>query len=183
VWIDLDEDKILNRWKQEHQSAANFNTPAATRKRHRETPGTVEGYGTAMKAQRLEASSNSKKSRSPQISDHSLLPTGKLACRLDNCRQHLPMTAKAAGKPHAKCSLHRWALGRAHDDVRNNLLFCSDCYVVLCVDCFSVFHTEEDIVNKKEDLRKMMEKELLLKKEFVWRKKQPHADTLNNDRS
>ena len=94
-----------------------------------------------------------KQSKSPPISDTSLAPTGKLKCRLDyfECK-HLPISAEKAGKPLAKCGLHRWALGR-EGEVRKSILVCGDCNVSLCVDCFRVFHTVADLSSLKEELK------------------------------
>ena len=127
MWIDLEEDTILAKWKNaacdanpvdDDSIASPLREPHQSNKRSQlpevdNTPlmihGSVEAYGSAMKARRLADSSDVKdsKSRSPQINDTSLSSSGKLCCCLDfHSKQHLPMAPKAAGKPNAKCSLH-----------------------------------------------------------------------------
>jgi Transposase IS4 len=190
LWIDLNEDAVMAQWKQQHKkdaaATATEDLPQTNKKNRKRSPlqdqqsentqsaplGSVEDYGSAAKARRLLSSDDAKsKSRSPQISDISLSSCGKMCCRLEfHSKRHLPMSPKAAGKPNAKCALHRWALGR-ESDVRSNILHCPDCCVSLCIDCYSVFHIEEDLIGKKEKLATMMEEDLKAKQELLKKKK------------
>ena len=53
--------------------------------------------------------------KSPQLTDDTLSPSGKLKGRLDyfGGKKHLPLSREAAGKTNStRCALHRWAGGR-----------------------------------------------------------------------
>ena len=99
-------------------------------------------------------SSAGSSSRNARVNDQSLDPgVGALKCRLDSFSNHFPehFDDKRAGK----CQLHRWARGRKGKEVRNaKVLHCSTCNVSLCSKCWKVFHGEEDLIGKKDDIAK-----------------------------
>ena len=76
--------------------------------------------------------------------DDALLPLGKLGCRLDVEKDHLPM-AKAG--PTNQCAMHRWSCG---EEVYSMVSFCPTCKVNLCIDCYRPFHYDRDLVNNKK---------------------------------
>ena len=162
VMIDVDGDKRIKDWKSRHQQES-IRLSGNKRHRQQETPlSPAPPAGTRpAKAARTGPSPivllDSPKPKSPQLSDASLAPTGKLKCRLNFYDfRHLPVTKESAGKPFAKCSLHRWACGR-DGEVRGGISICEDCNVSLCVDCYKVFHTQEDLTSVKEELKEGLE--------------------------
>ena len=91
------------------------------------------------------------------ITDNSLRPNGKYTKRLFNPRAHFPKECVLIGaddkgkrvRKQPSCGLHGW-LGKQS---RNKVLHCSTCNVNLCVDCYEMFHTEADLVAKKDELK------------------------------
>ena len=66
--------------------------------------------------------------------------------RLDHSVQHW---ARPRESPKAKCALHYWA---SSIEDRSQIVFCSVCEVHLCTFCFEIYHTDEDLAEKKETL-------------------------------
>ena len=83
--------------------------------------------------------------KSVHVTNDSLCPlAGKLACRMDRDRNHLPV----AKMSHAsRCSMHRWAGG---DEVYSNNMRCPTCRVHLCVNCYTPFHSDRELVANKD---------------------------------
>jgi hypothetical protein len=91
-----------------------------------------------------------KKTRAPKMNEANLHPTtGALAGRLGTEVKHFLVTSTAKVPP--KCALHRWATdGEVY---RAHVFECDQCKVCLCIECFKLFHTEEDIVGMKWELK------------------------------
>ena len=115
VWVDINGTDRIAEWHKRHTGEAiRFeNLSGAKRRRATMDDSNTEEERTPKVARMLIDTTsdelNSPQQKSPQISDSSLGPTGKLKIRLEftpSCC-HLPMSAQAAGKPNAKCGLHR----------------------------------------------------------------------------
>ena len=113
------------------------------------------GYTTPSDAETISTLSISSTGRKARVSDASLNPQdGSLRCRLNRTCGHWPSETesnKDRNKP--ACQLHKWAAGLQK---RNNVAFCADCNVILCLQCWESFHTVYDIVSEKTNLRKAM---------------------------
>ena len=80
------------------------------------------------------------------ITDTTLDPRqGSLSMRLE-VGDHWP---KQTEKKDPRCQLHWWGTGKKY---RAKLMTCSRCNVTLCIDCFHVFHTKEDLSNVKRNM-------------------------------
>ena len=113
---------------------------------------------TLRKRKRDDSSTTSSKRQGREhITDSSLLPTGKYTKRLFNARLHFPQECVLIGtndkgkevRKQPACALHGW-LGKQS---RNKIMHCSSCNVNLCIDCYNIFHTEADLVAKKDELK------------------------------
>jgi hypothetical protein len=92
---------------------------------------------------------SAKQHRAPRIDDNTMHPyTGALASRLLTNVAHYPVPSRAKLPP--RCALHRWATGG--EVYRANVFECDQCKVFLCVVCFKLFHTQDDIVAIKGQL-------------------------------
>ena len=161
AWIDLNGDDRIKAWRAERchvhtpQDGTNSVNDGVIRNRStRATPVLQQQlFGRAARQSAIDSIMESPQKKSPQLSDASLSKNGKLKKRLDyfECK-HLPKSAEAAGKPCAKCALHRWALGR-DGELRRQILVCRDCNVSLCVDCYDVFHSVADLTAHKKELK------------------------------
>jgi hypothetical protein len=91
------------------------------------------------------------------VTDDSLNPThGSLKIRLSGLYHHLP------ARPQAKdptCSLHRWASEDNSYKRRGNIMKCECCNVNLCIECFNLFHTVEDVKSLKSEVKKLIRNE------------------------
>ena len=89
-----------------------------------------------------------KNARNISITDEALEPfKGELKCCLDHANvRHMP--SKVVGK-HKYCQLNFWA---TREKKHSQLLKCDACGVNLCVDYYSVYHSEENLVGKKDAL-------------------------------
>ena len=181
VWIDLHGDEVIRRWKEgrhpttaepeactPHRDRRKRSSPCQTTPLQPPTKGSIEAYGSALKRQAYSSSNDDDEMsarKSPRLDDNALSFAGKLKGRLDFYgRRHLPMSRDAAGKTKdTKCALHRWAVGR-ECNVRTHVMICQDCLVPLCVDCYSVFHTIEDLTLNKASLKSKMMEEFEAKK-------------------
>ena len=85
--------------------------------------------------------------RAPTVDDTSLHENGKLKRRLDRLLGHFPL--RATGQPY--CSIHNWLGYRTEKQT----MYCPDCNIHLCVDCYSPFHQCVDLVGAKSYLESL----------------------------
>ena len=110
------------------------------------------------KAQRRTSNqtvSDSRKQKSPMVSDRTLMTSGELCGQLDRCLPQYPVYTKTMKIQRAKCCLHWWATERKMD-IRSKVVCCASCLVPLCFDCFDLFHEEPALVEKKEIIKDKM---------------------------
>ena len=120
--------------------------------------------------------SNTVKKKGEYISDTSLGPNGKLSKRLFDPIKHMPsecpsvLNTKESKNARPKCQLHNWFQRLSRDKI----MYCKECNVNLCIDCYSLFHTEPNLVKMKTNLcakydpsKRPVKKE---KSEFIIRK-------------
>lgn len=109
----------------------------------------------------IASSSNTKKrARHEYVSDESLKPDGKYGKRLFDPIKHFPVDIpglKYANKdpltkktPQVKCNLHWWF----GEQSRVKIMYCPECDIKLCIDCYKTFHTVTDLVGMKDKLQK-----------------------------
>ena len=130
-------------YEREHMST---NTPLSGRKRGR--------YADDMSPLTMNSSFGSVSSRTTtsslgkctRFSDQAL-KAGKFNCRLDIGLDHIPNDQK--GKS-ARCTMHRW-LG---SETEKNIVHCPSCNINLCIGCYRPFHTVQDLLEKKGNLRR-----------------------------
>jgi len=79
--------------------------------------------------------------RAPPVNDGSLNEYGRLKRRLDRSLRHFPR--RATGRPY--CCIHKWLGYRTEKQT----MYCPDCNVHLCVDCYTPFHECVDMVGAK----------------------------------
>ncbi len=123
-----------------------------TKRRRTETRVTSE------EASATTRSTTKKKRETPpycaRVNDKALCPmNGALKDRLQVIAGHWPRPVEHAKAP--RCQVHRWA-GVEH---KAGIYCCAACNVNLCIACFEMFHTQADIVQNKEELRKRFEEE------------------------
>jgi hypothetical protein len=87
------------------------------------------------------------KNPAARFSDSSLAIGGSLSMRLRTDLKHRPARER---KPKAKCQLHHWA---SSIEYHARTLWCQDCCVHLCADCFGTFHDVEDLIKDKAELK------------------------------
>jgi len=84
--------------------------------------------------------------KASRFSDRSIQATGALRCRLDRSLRHIPVPSTALS---VRCGLHRW-LGLSKQG--NSIVYCPDCNMNLCIDCYSPFHLCADLYGMKSHL-------------------------------
>ena len=90
------------------------------------------------------ASSIGSAKRAPPVDDAALHENGKLKRRLDRSLGHFPLK-----KTNQQCcSLHRWLGYRSE----KHIMYCPDCNIHLCLECYSLFHQCVDLVGAKSYL-------------------------------
>ena len=93
------------------------------------------------------SSITSSRRRAVKLTDNSLSKGAKLnTLRLNRNFNHLPEDASGE---RAWCALHRWA-GKGKKS--SKMLKCRICDVTMCIKCFSIFHTEEDLIGLKTSI-------------------------------
>ena len=97
-----------------------------------------------------------KKARAPKLNRDALSPNkGRLKVRLDkSTMQHLPVPTGGKGV----CQLHRWAHNMRADGkkyyfvvpsgARAGVAKCSVCRVQLCMQCYAMYHTCDNLTAK-----------------------------------
>ena len=96
------------------------------------------------------ASATSSKKRATAVNDDSMDPrTGKLRnCLTVGHGLHMPEESTI----EAKCGLHFWATRERKRG--GKILHCSTCKVSLCINCFKLFHTVQEVDNLKAFFQK-----------------------------
>ena len=118
----------------------------ASRKRPTQEPIRVTRGRKKLDTGSMSVSSNNSKCHG--IKNESLHPTnGKYSCRLNMSVQHFPEGPKTK---RARCALHKWSRDQQGPEVFSSVVLCSVCRVHLCLSCYKLFHTEADIIGKKE---------------------------------
>ena len=92
------------------------------------------------------------------MTDDSLAPDGALRIRLQP-GEYWPTSHQDKKEP--RCQLHHWATDTKY---RAQLMFCQTCKVTLCLKCFKLFHTVEDLIAQKQQLRQQYQGEKLCMK-------------------
>ena len=88
-----------------------------------------------------------KKQRATALTDVALKSVvGKFACRLIPELDHLPMPKTGS---NVRCALHRWG---NKTTVQRSVMMCPTCNIQLCLNCYKIFHSERDLVGKKNDM-------------------------------
>ena len=99
--------------------------------------------------------------RAPHLKDSALtnvVGVYSIGHRLNRNLDHWPVEQEGRG---SFCCMHRWAADIA---TKNSTFKCSACGVALCIKCFKVFHTEPDLLAKKQELKELYCKETTTKK-------------------
>ena len=84
--------------------------------------------------------------RSPRVTAKSLAPNGDLIGQLQR-GEHWPMQENLKKEP--RCQFNYWATSEKHC---TQLMSCVECKVTLCIHCFNIFHTVEELVRQKEEI-------------------------------
>ena len=159
-WIDKGEVTIAERRRLRTRQADTVQTPQIrTEKRHPSssatTRKTMSGSSNNRKRRAFtppsaELARPQKMGKSNHLTDASVdSTTGPFGRRLDRFVGHWPQ------KPEKQqcCALHRCCIKM---DVRKDVVTCSCCQVNLCLDCFQLFHTLENLADRKENIAKRM---------------------------
>ena len=87
-----------------------------------------------------------KRKKNTTLTDNSLDPyNGTLCCRL-NCKlNHLPEETESK---EASCQFHYY---KSKSKYRKQLMSCPSCQVVLCLQCYKIFHTTPDLTTLKDN--------------------------------
>jgi len=67
--------------------------------------------------------------------------------RRDKSFDHLPLPPGSGSK---RCALHSYVL---NEEYKSSISYCPGCKLHLCVHCYSKFHSIEDIVSSKDELK------------------------------
>ena len=104
--------------------------------------------------------------RAPKFNLNALSPNkGRLNRRLDNSLTHMPVPPPGKKENHV-CQLHRWAHAEKYpkkkgDENKTNtippgarvsVLNCKACGVILCLECFEMYHTVERLDTKIDSI-------------------------------
>ncbi len=95
------------------------------------------------KRSRSSDDDGTRKRKCSTITSSSLEPNGDLGCRLSRSYKHFP---EHTPTKDPNCQLHLYLSGIR---VRGNeVCYCADCNVNLCVSCWKRFHEEEQLLKK-----------------------------------
>lgn len=108
---------------------------------------TKHDMATTRRSLRMHTEASKQRMKSIRVTDESLAPDGALRIRLQR-GEHWPVMNEEKKEP--RCQLHYWATDLKH---RAQLMFCQTCEVTLCLQCFKLFHTVEDLVGQKLQIR------------------------------
>lgn len=176
IWMDPNGEQVLRQWKQNRSSVssqasqasevAQANSASETPRSRSRSPNFPRFASPAVSTisdltpntHCSPCSPNAFPSKSPRFDSNTLSSNGRLSSRLDFFgKKHLPISREAAGKSkETSCALQRWAVGR-ECKYRNGVQVCKDCNVPLCVECYEVFHSIEDIPSRKEEIKTILE--------------------------
>jgi hypothetical protein len=93
------------------------------------------------------SSANNPIKKARKVTDKSLDPCdGEHRTRLIHNQPHW-LVEPVVNRP--RCALHRWA---ADLEEKVNVFLCAKCQVHLCVHCFKTFHTQRNLVDKKDEI-------------------------------
>jgi len=163
-WIDKGEVTIAERRRLRNREAwPTVNTPQIRAVRQ---PLSTGGQKLSSTRRNTMTDSNNKKRRAFTPPSAELVPkmgknnhltdasvdsaNGPFGKRLDRFVGHWPL------KPDKRqyCALHRYCIKL---DVRKDVVACSYCNINLCLDCFKLFHTLENLAERKAEIAKKME--------------------------
>lgn len=85
----------------------------------------------------------SKSDRCTRLDDPAL-QSGRFNCRLDHTLDHFPVERKSK---NAECALHKWA---AKVRTESQVMLCRTCNLHLCLQCYRLFHTENNLLASKQ---------------------------------
>ena len=105
------------------------------------------------------------------MTDDSLAPDGELRICLRR-GDHWPISHQDKKEP--RCQLHYWATDTKY---RAQVMFCQTCEVKLCLKCFNLFHTVEDLIGQKQQLWQQFLNEKMFMKMENKVKKTPNITT------
>ena len=98
--------------------------------------------------------SNTSSKRAPTINDKTLDPDqGELRIRLSTKYFHCPVRPKAKDP---SCQLHRWASNNPAHKTRGGIICCDCCNVNLCLDCFDLYHSINDVERLRSEVIKVI---------------------------
>ncbi len=107
------------------------------------------------------ASANNNKSHwAKRFNTKALCPiTGRLKIWLNNTAIHMPTVPAKDKKGNANCQLYRWASSVATGKGRScppgaqtQVMLCKTCWVHLCLCCWEIYHTEENLELRINDI-------------------------------
>ena len=82
---------------------------------------------------------------STTFTDNTLNPySGSLRCQLNQTRNHLPILNP---KKESQCQMHWWMYKVKY---RKQLMICSLCNVILCIECYEPYHEISNLTKLKE---------------------------------
>ena len=144
-WKKNTDDRERVDHRRSFENAREILTTSTTRpSRKRKTSTTQVTESTRRSLCSSETKEEVKREKSPRVTDKSLAANGIFRVRL-NRGEHWPVQDLMKKEP--RCQLHFWATGEKH---RAQLMRCNECDVTLCIHCFKLFHTSENLVKHKE---------------------------------
>ena len=131
AWLDPLNHRQPLTLQQEDNSISNSNHSSAYRsKRRLETDGETE------------SSALSKKKRQ-RITDNTIQSKYRTRTTMSTVCFHPISSVQGKG---CRCQLHYWALEKRY---RKNLLYCNECDVALCHQCWNIWHSNHNLVHDK----------------------------------
>ncbi len=101
---------------------------------------------------------NSSTPKAPKFDTNALCPeNGQLKNRLDSTLGHMP-TPAAVNSKNSGCQLHQWAHKPKTGEhkllpgLRVHVMHCKECKVNICLCCWEIYHTENDLSQKIDQI-------------------------------